>query len=363
LGLNGNVKTAEDIVKGPNGVELLLQKREMDKDNAGFLNSQPTLFAVGVVAAMILLAALYFCSSISKVQSISVSGCNYLSRQYVEKLTGVTLESRYYLTLPTSIEARVKKDPMIQSATVEMHDSNVISVTIMEKQPVGYRYDGDTPYILMSDGTKAQLTSDYMSIISRVPFIEGFTEDEQTHLLTTGLASVDRSMIEEIAQISQYQLEYDDQALELQMRDGIYVFMSYYTLDKINRYHEIYENLTDKSKCIFADGSETSEVAYASACPWNEVEVQHDYWTDASGNYILNKYGDKVIKHYYRDASGQEYLDENGYPIAIPVDENGDMVEDQDFKANYDAGYYAKGYLIYPGQEDAAATPTPTPAG
>ncbi|NCB34116.1 MAG: FtsQ-type POTRA domain-containing protein [Erysipelotrichia bacterium] len=345
-------KTADDIGSEPNGVELLLQKREIEKDNDSFLKSQPLIFICAVSLAIGMLIAAYFLSSASMVQSVSVTGCNYLSRSYVQKISGVTLNSRYYLTLPTTVANHLEKDPMISNAHVEMRNSNVIELIIEEKQPVGYRYEDDTAYIVMSNGSKAALTSEYMSVISRVPYIVGFNNDTQTHLLTKALGGIDKTIMEEIAQINQYSLNYDDQALEIQMRDGTYFFASYYNLDALNKYHELYSKMSEKGNCLYAT---EGQVVYYSACPWNEVQAELDYWKNDDGTYVINKYGDKVVKHYYTDNEGEKYLDENENPILIPIDASGNEVKDADFQANYDAGYYASGVLNIPEPDPSAS--------
>ncbi len=345
-------KTADDIGSEPNGVELLLQKREIERDNTSFLKSQPVIFICAVILAIGIMIAAYFMSSASMVQSISVTGCNYLSRTYVQMISGVTLNSRYYTTLPTTVANKLKNDPMISNARVEMRNSNVIELVIEERQPVGYRYEDDTAYIIMSDGSKTELTSDYMSIISRVPYIVGFTDDNQTHLLTKALGELNQTMIEEIAQINQYSLNYDDQALEIQMRDGTYFFASYYNLDALNNYHELYSKMTEKGNCLYAT---EGQVVYYSACPWNEVQTELDYWKNDDGTYVTNKYGDKIVKHYYTDSDGVQYLDENENPILIPIDSSGSEQKDADFQTNYDAGYYATGTLVIPEPDPEAS--------
>jgi len=148
-------------------------------------------------------------------------------------------------------------------------------------------------------------------------------------------------MIESIAEVDQFSMNYDDEALKILMRDGGYFISSYYGLSMINSYNEIYTQLSDKSLCIFAEDS--TKVAYAKKCPWNETETQLEYWQNADGSYITNKYGDKVVVHYYTDTEGNNYLDASGSPIRIPVDVYGEEVPDQNFEENWKAGYYDSG--------------------
>jgi cell division septal protein FtsQ len=250
------------------------------------------------------------------------------------------------------VQSKIQKDPMIQSCTVDMLDNNVVSIRVQEKKAVGYRYE-DTPLILLEDGSTAELKSEYLSIIAKVPLVTGFSTQEQTHLLTKAFSAIDRSMIESIAEVDQFSLNYDDEALKILMRDGGYFISSYYGLSMINSYNEIYTQLSDKSLCIFAEDS--TKVAYAKKCPWNETETQLEYWQNDDGSYITNKYGDKVVVHYYTDGEGNNYLDAKGSPIRIPVDIYGVEVPDENFEENWKAGYYDSGVF------DASKVPA-TPA-
>jgi len=63
---------------------------------------------------------------------------------------------------------------------------------------------------------------------------------------------------------------------------------------------------------------------------------------------VVNSQGITAYRHYYKDPQGNPALDANGNQIVIPIDENGDEVEDPDFQANYAAGYYASGTLQIP---------------
>ena len=317
-----------------------------------FRRRKNALFVWAVLASIGLIALVYFISPASSVKAISVEGGYYLSKDYIVSLSGLSLDSKYYLTLPALVQAKIQKDPMIQSCQVEMLDNNVVSIRVQEKKAVGYRYE-DTPLILLEDGSTAELKSDYLSIIAKVPLITGFSTEEQTHLLTKAFSAIDRSMIESIAEVDQFSMNYDDEALKILMRDGGYFISSYYGLSMINSYNEIYTQLSDKSLCIFAEDS--TKVAYAKKCPWNETETQLEYWQNADGSYITNKYGDKVVVHYYTDTEGNNYLDASGSPIRIPVDVYGEEVPDQNFEENWKAGYYDSGVF------DASKVPA-TPA-
>ena len=366
MGLD-KTKTLEDFrEKIPDGVEKLFRDREIKNDNSEFEKSRGILFWTGVGLSVFLLVLLYFLSGASKVRAVAVGGNKYLDTRYIESLSGISLDSRYYLTFPASVRKKIEADPFIEKAEVKMNDGNMIQIVVHEKRPLGYRYEDDVAYILMDDDTKAELKPEYMPVISRIPYIEGFQEEEQTHLLTVALKNISQTVIEEIAEIHQYALKYDDEAIQLQMRDGMYVFTSYFHTEALNQYHKMYSLVANRDYCMYTVESSRQDggsMVSARECPWDEVPIEHDYWMDSEGNYILNKFGDRAVKHYYQDSYGFYFLDDSGNYIVIPINEKGEDVRDPDFETNYLAGYYASGTLVIPQPEEEEQTEEETGTG
>ena len=319
-------------------------------DNAEFESAQNRLFFLGVFLSALLLAGLYAISPSSRVLAVSVRGNDYLEKSYIQRLSEVKLNDFFYLQFPTVIAARIEEDAAVKKADVSLLRDNIVEITIEEKQPIGYRYDNEEPTLLFADGSVCTLTSDYMGMLSRVPFITGFNEEKETHLLSNGFSGVEREVIEEMAEVIQYPLSYDNEAIEIRMRDGGIFFCSYFSMTLINDYKRIRLLMNDREKCLFADNGTT--VAVARACPWEEVHTELEYWTDEEGNYIYNKWGDKAVRHYYQDNNGGFYLDDEGNKIVIPIDAYGSDVKDGDFLNHYIEGWYRKGYLEEPPAEE-----------
>lgn len=343
-------KTLDDFKTEPIGVINLINERRARLDNKSFEDSRAMLFAWSLVCAVALICLSYFALPISKVKAVSVVGNNYLDKQYIEKISKVTYNSRYFLSLPSFIERRIEKDPLVKNARVTLLPNHIVQIQVEEKEPVGYRYSETGPKLLMATGEEIGLTSDYMPMIARLPFVDGFTTDEQTHKLTTALSSVNRNMIDEMAEIRQYTLDYDDETLQIQMRDGGYFFTSYYSIETVNAYYDIYVRMNDRNHCFYAESGKS--IVSERACPWDEVPVYHDYWLDENGDYLYNKWGDKAVKHYYHDDNGDYYLDENGNRIVIPINEFVEDDPDENFEENYFAGYYKTGELVIPPPEE-----------
>ena len=336
--------------KPAKSVDTLFEERAAESDNEAFAEVRHSLFLRAVILSALILVGLFFLSPDSKVRTVSVHGTDYLSGSYVQKISGISIGDAFYLQFPTAVAARIERDPMIEEAEVQLRRDNIIEITVEEKQPIGYRYDEEVPTVLFTDGTVCDLTSDYMSLLSRVPFITGFNEENATHLLTSGFQEIDPKVIERMAEVIQYPLSYDDEAIEIRMRDGGIFFGNYFSLALLNEYETIRPMITSDDMCIYADNS--SSVLASRACPWDEVEIVLEYWTDEEGNYIYNKWGDRAVRHYYQDNNGNYYLDDNGNRILIPIDEYGSDVKDPDFLNHFFEGWYKNGVMEEPVEEE-----------
>ena len=345
MALNGR-KNDGELKPVEQRVEHYLKKRQKNQLNDDFEKSRRKIFRLAIVCCMALICSFYFGSSLSKVKSISVTGNYYLDSSYVQSLSGLSLESRYLLIIPGIIENEIEKDGMIENCEVELLKGEVIRITVQEKKAIGYMYSADSPEILMADQSTVPLKSEYLSIIARIPYITGFETDDMKYHLCKASADIDQNIIENISEISQYELSYDSEALKIIMRDGGTVIAGYYSTSLLNQYNSLSEKQVNKDYCIYAE--EGSTVAYSAVCPWDQEEQNLDYWTDDSGAYITNSYGDRCVKHYYQDGNGDYYLDESGNWILIPIDQKGNELKDKDFEANYEAGYYAGGTLVIP---------------
>ncbi|MBR2990283.1 MAG: FtsQ-type POTRA domain-containing protein [Solobacterium sp.] len=344
MALNG--PSLDDFRLPEHGVTALLKEKQNEKDNSAFEKSKPLLFRIAVFIAVVILGIVWYVLPSSRVKIISVNGNNYLPADYIKTISGVTEKNRYYLVLPFRVASKVEEDPLIRSCSVRLLPQNIIRITVEEEEPLGYRYTDQGPVILLGNEQIVQMTSEYLPIIGRLPYIEGFEEEDQTRKLITALKKIDRLMLEEITEIRQYPLSYDPEAMELQMRDGSYFFTNYYSVEAVNSYHDIYVRMNDHSQCIYADTS--ADRAYSGVCPWNYVPVEHEYWTDENGNLLYNQYGDPAVKHYYTDNQGHYYLDDAGNRIAVPLNEYNADVYDSEFLDHYLNGYYATGVLIIP---------------
>lgn len=332
----------------PASVEKVFTSLNLKRNKEKFSRSKPLLLRAAIWCAAVFIVCLYFFLPVSHVRAVTISGTERLKKSYVRNLSEVTLDDRFFLCLPFYIEKKIESDPMIENADVKLDNGNVIRITVKEKKPVGYRYT-DKAELIMNDGTIADLKSDYLEVIASLPLIIGFEDEEQTRLLAKALSGVNDKILDDISEISQYALKYDEEAMKILMRSGGYFIANYFNLSTINSYNKVYEKLVNKSQCLYA--SEDEKHIFSRECPWDETETVVEYWTDEEGNIIYNKYGDPAGIHYYTDDEGFPVYDAQGLPIVIPIDDEGIDIKDPDFMEHYEAGYYDSGVLILPDEQ------------
>ncbi len=250
----------------------ILKKRKDDREYRKNLGSRNRIFILGTLFGLAALFAIYFYSPLSKVYKVTVSGNTYLSDDYYRSLAGITEDDTFYLIRTSVIEAKVEADALVSSVTVSHEAYGVIHIEVTEKNIIAYTYD-DEPYLIDEDGELISLTSEYYSLISRVPIIEGYDTDEIEEI-ARGLKNVNNSIINQISEIHKYPFTYDDRMMEIVMRSGNYVYVSYYGLTLLNSYFDIEANIdSDEQVCIFLD--EITNSGYTSSCPyWGEDEEE-----------------------------------------------------------------------------------------
>ena len=264
-------KEKDDILKE----NYLVRKRRAFRDERKYRGDKNRYFLIAVIICLLIMTFMYLSSDRSKVFRVSVSGNRYLDDDYYRDLAGIDDNTIYYLTLDGSIESRIADDPLVRNVTVEHRDNRVINIEVEEKKIIAYVYD-DEPYLIDEDGERIMMTSDYYDLISMVPIIEGYTIDEIKEI-ARGFKNVDDEMIEEISEIHKYPFSYDERMMEVIMRSGNYVYVSYYGLSLLNNYHSIEASLTSEEDhvCIFLD--EVTNSGYTSACPyWQKEEKPSD---------------------------------------------------------------------------------------
>lgn len=248
---------------------FVLNKIKDSKKISKFERDKNIIIVIASILSLILLGFIYFGSSYSKTYKVSVVGNIYLSEEDI--LSEANLSDIFLLTKPKTIEKRLKKNPVIEDAKVEMLDGKIVKITISENKAIGYIIEDGSLKLLLVNGDKYELNESNIYLISKVPYIEGYSEEELQQI-RYGFSDVDPSTINEISEIHKYPVSYDQIYMEVIMADGNFAFLSYYDLYTLKDYYGVSSGI-DKSKgyaCIYFDGQTNS--ATASSCPWQNVE-------------------------------------------------------------------------------------------
>lgn len=242
-----------------------VKKRKDDKLIIKYQKDKRRYFIISIFLSIVIIALFYFLLPVSNVKNIEVNNNVYLQKEEIIELSTITSESKYLLTIPSTIENKIKTNSIISDCNVILKDDNVISIDIFEKKALGYYYDGSKYVLLLNDDTKIALDTDNMFFIEKVPLIVGFS-DEDLLKIEAGMSVLDSNMINEISEIHYYpELKY--QYVEIIMVDGCYVFTSPESFGILNKYYDmksLYGNITDS--CFYFE--DISGNAYISSCPW-----------------------------------------------------------------------------------------------
>ena len=198
-----------------------------------------------------------------------MEGNRYLRQEDIIERSGLSLQDRFVLTIPSLIEKRILEDPLIADCKVRRLDGRLVSIRITEKKIIGYLLEEGQSVLLLDTDERIPIEKDNLYLIGKAPIIEGFG-NEDLLLLEKNFAQCDDQIINEISEIHNYPLlKY--QYVELVMRDGNFIFTSPYGLYMLNHYFDIESSyIREDQRCYYFE--DISGNAYTSACPWEPKE-------------------------------------------------------------------------------------------
>lgn len=252
-----------------------LKKRKKARLKTRFLAIKNRLFILGIVFGILITVVLYLMLPSSEVFKVVVKGNEYLKDDYYINLSKIKDGDKFLLVNLNKVKNQISSSSIVDSVTVKRNNYNLIEINVKEKEIIGYTYEVE-PKILLSDGSTINLENDYLNVIASVPLIEGYDE-EGLKLIAIGFKKLDQKMIDEISEIHRYPFSYDENMLEVIMRDGNYLYLSYYSLSMLNEYYTIASGITvtEDKACIFLD--EMTNSGYTSECPyWTKIEEKTD---------------------------------------------------------------------------------------
>lgn len=235
------------------------QKQHQNKVNKRRFYINVFLFFLIIVVAF----TVYFNSKVSKIININVLGNQLLTKEEVLSTAEVSTSSYHILSLPLILEYRLKSHPLIQDAKVEWGMDRSITINVEEIPVFAYSY-AEQPELILRNGEKVLLTQDYYSLLSQVPFLQGFSEEHEQQVILE-FSKLESSVFNNISEIIKTEFSFDKNHVKVIMRDGYVVYTSIYTINELAHYFEIRRVINTDHKCIYID--DLSKHAYAAACP------------------------------------------------------------------------------------------------
>lgn len=251
----------------------LFSLRKNAKETSAWEKGKSLCFVVAMIICFSIVIAIYFLSDLSNVYRVVADGNVYLKDSDIIALSEVTTDSKFVLTVPALVEKKVRSSPLIDECHVELLEGRLIKINVKEKKIIAYTMENGLSVLIGEDDSRIPIGKENFYLISKVPLLEGFNEDE-IRLIEKNLQKCDYTVIDEISEIHSFpELKY--QNVEVIMRDGNYIFTSVYGLEILNKYFDIESSyLSGKNKCYYFE--DISGNAYTTACPWEAKEEEND---------------------------------------------------------------------------------------
>lgn len=208
----------------------------------------------------------YFLTDLSKPQAINVRGNQILTKDEVLQSANINLDSYLVVANPLVIKYKLRKHPLITNVSSNFSlFKRIINIEVEEVKLFGYRLNSESSELILFDGTSIPLTEELYPFLSDLIYVEGFSEPEDQKRLVESFNYLDDAVKNQISELHQTSVSYDDKLLEIRMDDGNKVYTSFQTVAQLNYYFDIIKVLDRENKCLFID--ELSGEAYAQKCP------------------------------------------------------------------------------------------------
>lgn len=241
--------------------------KQTEREYNSFRKKKRRYFFLSIFLSLAIISSIYLLLNESNVKNINVNGNIYLHSEDIIAQAHVSKDDKYIFTFPSRVKKDVLQNPLIEDCEVLLLDDNTVEINIREKKIIAYSIGESSYIVVLADDTRINLDSNNMYLIEKVPFIEGFLQEDLL-LIEKNLSDLDYKLINEISEIHYYpDLKY--QYVEIIMRDGNYIFTSPYGLSILNKYYDIESSYGKSSdSCFYFE--DISGNAYASSCPWQE---------------------------------------------------------------------------------------------
>lgn len=165
-----------------------------------------------------LLIVLYFQSSYSQVQKISLAGASLVPKeQYIEQSTLKIGDSMWGFR-EKKIEEMLEKNEWIKSVNIKRKWLTEVQINIEEYKQIGYQEDGDSFQVILENGKSMNLDGQVFPFEG--PIFTGFEDEEIRIRLIRELKKLNSEVLQTISQINYTPSENDKYSIQVFMNDG-----------------------------------------------------------------------------------------------------------------------------------------------
>jgi len=244
----------------------IFNKRKDVRVNKRFVAWKHRLFLVAIILCVLSLIAFYFTSPYSNLYYVSVAGNDRLDAKEIRDSANLSYEDKFMSIFNNEVKERVLSNPYIASAEVKKLDHNIIDIDVVEKKLYAYIEEAGTYKIYAENGELLDI-GERTYLLTQLPLIAGFDEAKLKEI-SFAFSALNYDILNEISEIHSYPFSYDENNMEIIMRDGNYVFAGPYALKYLESYYEIISALNNKENgvCLYFD--DVTQSGYQSSCPW-----------------------------------------------------------------------------------------------
>ena len=195
----------------------------------------------------VLLAVLFFRSSISKVSQIDITGNVFLPREEIGQAAGVAIGESYFTVRPSSVEERIRQLRAVRSVSVTKSFPGVVRIEVEEHPLVAYQFSasGEKEAVLANGQTFP--AADAKKVMDK-PVLAGWDDADPWKMkLCETLAQIPDKLLAEISEIRPSPTTTYEDKIKMYTRSQFEVYTTVtYLPDKIQYLEEMILQMREK---------------------------------------------------------------------------------------------------------------------
>ena len=193
----------------------------------------------GVTLGTLIIGAIYYSSSMSRLDMIYYDGLDYVSRADIVTLANLREQPAMSSLNETDIKNQLLSHPLVETVKVSKESGNDLNISIVEKKVLGCIVKGDEYEYVLSDGTLIDL-DEFSNQVCQGIIIDTKSADTESialQLFIEELLNVDEGIVQLIQEINYEPLFGDYNRFSLYLKDGNQIKVNSYTMVEKLKYY------------------------------------------------------------------------------------------------------------------------------